>query len=157
MSAPTATARGTPTGLPLTDGHPTFVTLARFPTISFWEKEVQPFGEDGGDPVDITTFFNANRRTYAPRQLMAGTEMTIVAAYDPAVLGTLRQAVNVRDVATVTHPDGTTEARHATVTKVTPQNNTEGEQPTIEVVVFPLDADDDNVEREPVIVSVTGT
>lgn len=157
MAAPAATARGTPTGLMLRDGHPTFVTLARHPTIAFKEKEVQPFGEDGGDPVDTTTFFNVNRRTYSPRQLMAGTEATLVCAYDPAVLLTLRQSVNVPDTVTITHPDGTTDARFAFVQKVTPQNHVEGEQPTIEVVLFPMDQDSGGAEQEPVIVSVAGT
>jgi hypothetical protein len=158
MAAPSATARGTPTGIMLTDPHPTHITLGRHPTIAFKEKEIQPFGDDGGDPIDCTTFFNNRRRSYAPRQLISGTEATVTAAYDPSVLGVLRASINVPDTVTITHPDGSTEARFAFVQKVTPSSNTsDGDQPTIEVVLFPMDQDDDGNEQEPVLVNVAGT
>jgi hypothetical protein len=157
MAAPSATARGTPTGRKLLDGHPTLITFARFPTVNFWEVSGTPMGEDGGDPVDITTFFNTNRRTYAPRQLMEGTEGTWTVAYDPAVLSTIRQMINIHDTCTVTHPDGSTEARFAYLRSFIPQENSEGEMPLAEVTIQPLDVDTSGAEQEPVIVSVAGT
>jgi hypothetical protein len=120
MAAPTPTARSTPVGIKLDDGHSTKVTFATDPDISLWEKAVQPPGVDGGDEIQTTTMFNEVWRTTSPRQLKTLTPSTFKAAYDPAVYDQIVALVNVRTTITDTFPDGSTlasygflKARHA--------------------------------------------
>ena len=58
MAAPTIGTKPTPTGVPLRDGQWTHISFAADETVGFWEKTVQPFGFDGGEPVDQTTMHN---------------------------------------------------------------------------------------------------
>ena len=56
--APAPVGRGTPAGNAMTDGFPVKIACGANPTISFWEKQVMPFGMDGGDPIPTSTMFN---------------------------------------------------------------------------------------------------
>lgn len=159
MAAPTPTARSTPSGIPLRDGFSTLITCALDPDISFWEKEVQPPGRDGGDPIDTTTMHNTTYRTKAARSLIDLTDGTCTAAYDPAVSEQIDAIVNVETTWTVTHPDGSTEAFYGYLRTFTPQSHTEGSQPEAQLAWTPTNTDPANswVEAGPALASVAGT
>ncbi len=110
MAAPTPTARGNPhaTDIPLQDGHATKVTLAANDDIAIYERSVTPPGYDGGDQIDLTTMFNVEYRTFAPRQLKTLTEFPVTGLYDPVLYTEMLAAVNREDTITVTFPDGST-------------------------------------------------
>lgn len=157
MAAPTPTARQTPTGLRLTDGHSTKITFARSPAISLWEITVKPPGIDGGDEIDTTTMHNVLWRTRQPRQLRTLTESTFTAAYDPNVYNTILSNLNVNDQITCRFPDGSTLAFWGYLKAFEVNDHTEGEQPEATVTIVPTNQDDDGAEQAPVMTSVSGT
>jgi hypothetical protein len=157
MAAPAATVRQSPTGIKLDDGFATLVTIKRFPAINLWEKTVTPPGLDGGDAVDTTTMHNLILRTKSPRLLRDMTEGSMTVAYDPGVLADCISAINVNDEITVRFPDGTTWAFWGYLRTFEPQEISEGEQPTANCSFMPTNQDNLGVERDPVVVSVTGT
>lgn len=158
MAAPSATARQTPTGKPLQSGHPTKITLAIDPDISFWEKAVTPGGVNNGDKINITTMFNTRRRTFAPRPLIEYEDIKATCAYDPVILTQCDAACGVETTITVTHPDGSTEAHYGFLMSAVKGEHTEGEQPTIEVTMC-LSSWDSSADAEagPTLTNVTGT
>lgn len=158
MTAPAATARGTPAGIPLFDGFSTKITLAANPTVSFWEKDAQPPAYDGGDPIDITTMHNVLYRTKAHRALIDIGDVQSKAAYDPNVLTQILSLVNVDTTITVTHPDGSTEAHYGFMRSFTRDTATEGAQPEATVVMCVTNYDHTaHAEAPPTIASVSGT
>lgn len=159
MAAPVPTARQTPTGILLRDGHSTLLTCALDPDINFWEKEVQPIGFDGGDAVDQTTMHNVQVRTKAPRTLIDVTESTVTAGYDPNILDQILAVLNVATTWTIKHPDGSTWAFFGYLRVAQPQSHTEGSQPEIQINIEPTNTDPANsfVEAVPVVNSVEGT
>lgn len=158
MAAPTATARQTPGGIPLRDGHPTFITFAADPDISLWEKSVTPPGIDGGDPVDTVTFHNDVWRTMASRSLKTLTEASFSAAYDPAIYTQILNICNVETSVTVTFSDGSTLAFWGYLQSFEADEITEGEQPTGTATIVATNTDPANgAEADPVLNSVTGT
>jgi hypothetical protein len=158
MAAPSATARQSPAGKPLQSGHPTKITLAIDPDISFWEKTVSGGGVVSGDKINITTMFNTRWRTFAPQPLIESPDITATCAYDPAVLTQLVAACGVETTLTVTHPDGSTEAHYGFLMSAERGENSESEQPTIDVTFAVTHWDSANdVEAGPTLVSVSGT
>jgi hypothetical protein len=159
MAAPVTTARVTPTGLKMTDGHPTFIAFAIEPGVQFWEKEAKPPGRDGGEKIDITTFFNTRQRTYAPRALQEGTDSTLKVAYNPAVEEKIMAMVNNPGSITVHYPGnfGTTDF-FGYLQKWEPDTFVEGTQPTANVTIVQTDYDPVNgVEQDPVYKTAGGT
>lgn len=159
MGAPSPTARSTPGGIALRDGFGTLITCALDPDISFWEKETQPFGRDGGDMIDTSTFHNTTYRTKAPRALIDISDCTCTAAYDPAVSDQIDAVVNQETTWTVTHPDGSTEAVYAVLRVWTPQSNTDGGQPEAQITISATNTDPSAswAEAGPALASVAGT
>lgn len=152
MAAPTTTARTTPDGFRLDNGHQTLITFAFAPGLDFWEKEVQPFGFDGGDAIDTTTMHNVIYRTKSPRNLLDLTEHTVVGAYDPCVYVDLLQMVNVIDSITITFPDTSTLTYWGYIRLVEVSPLVEGEQPEMTLTIVPTNYDACNcVEAGPVI------
>lgn len=155
MAAPTPTARATPGGIPLKDGHSTKITLASDTDISFWEKQVQPPGIDGGDPVERTTMHNTSWRTFGPRSLKTLTEAQVTAEYDPDVYSQIVAIVNVETTVTVTFKDGSTVAFYGYLRSFEPQEVEEGEPPMCEIVIQPTNWDPaNNEEAGPAVASV---
>lgn len=158
MAAPSPTARVTPTGISLADGHQTLVTFARDSDVNLWEKEVTPPGIDGGDEIETTTMHNVLWRTLRPRQLQTLTEASFTAAYDPNFYNQALSLVNQDDTVTVSFPDGSTVAFYGYLKSITPDAVTEGEQPTATVTIVPTNWDTANsVEAGPAVVDVSGT
>lgn len=133
----TTTARSTPVGTSLDDGFSTKIALASDPDISFWEKSVKPLGLQGGDPIDITTMFNVQWRTFALRQLLQGTPVSGSAAYDPAVLDQILAIISVNGWFTIHHPNGDTWDVVGGLQTFEPQENQEGSHPVANFVFFP--------------------
>lgn len=152
MGAPVAIPRTTPDGFVLTNGHPTFISFGILPALDIWEKEVQPPGIDGGDPIDTTTMHNEEWRTMAPRTLKTLSEHTVTAAYDPCAFADLNNMVNIVDNITVHFPDNSTLAYWGFIRTVEFSPNVEGEQPEMTITVVPTNYDACNcVVADPVI------
>lgn len=141
MTAPTATPRGTPTGIPLKDGYQSLITFEDDPTIEFYEKSITPPGMDGGEAIDQTTMHNATYRVQRSRSLITLTEMTLTVAYDPAVYDAIEAIINVEQTITVTWGDGSTLAFYGWLRMFDPQEMEEGEQPEAEITVTPSNWD----------------
>jgi len=158
MAAPTPSARVTPSGRKLFDGYQSFITIALDTDISFWEKTVKGPGMDGGDAIDQTTMHNLDWRTFFPRALITLTEMTITAAFDPAVFTQLMAVLNRPTTITRKYCDGSTLAFYGYVRMAEDGDHTEGEQPEMTITIQPTNYDHtNNVEADPVLTSVSGT
>lgn len=159
MTAPSPTARGTPSGLQLENSHPVFVTLGKDPTIGFWEKELQPPGYEGGDPIDRTTQFNTKFRTKAPRYLIDVTNMKGKAAFDPLVYVNVKSAINRKDTITKTFADGSTICFYGYLKSFIPANEPgDGTQPEADFEIVPTNVDPvTGAEESPVETNVAGT
>lgn len=140
MALPT-TPRQTPDGVRLDDGFPMFFAFANAPDLAVWEKEGQPPGIDGGDPVQTTTFHNTIWRTMAARQLKTLTPMTWKVAYSPASYDTLVAQTNVEQAITIHFPDDSTLDFYGFLQKLDPQTVKEGEQPEANMTLCPTNTD----------------
>ena len=158
MAAPSATARGTPSGKFLEDGFSTKVTIGSLTTISFWERTVKPMGWDSEGKINISTMFNTEFRTFAPKALITNTDITGKCLYDPAVVTQVRSVIRQETTITVRHPDGSTDAAFGFLDKFEPDENQEGTEPmaSFTICITNWDATND-VEAGPVNTSVTGT
>lgn len=155
---PTPVARQTPFGRKVDDGFSTLITLEDDPDISLWEKTVTPPGQDGGDAIETTTMHNDEWRTFSPRQLKTLTDASATCAYDPKVFNQLLTQINNNQSVTVTYPNSDTLAFFGYLRSVEPDENTEGEQPTMTVTFTPTNIDPDTgAEADPVFTIAGGT
>lgn len=158
MAAPVASARQTPPGIKLKDGHSTLVTLQSDPNIDFWEKNITPPGLDGGEAVEQTTMHNAVWRTVRPRELVTLTEMTFTSGYDPVVYDQILAIINIETTITVWFSDGSSLAFYGFLRVFQPTDTVEGTQPEATVTITPTNFDPVNkVEAGPVLVEAAGT
>lgn len=132
------------------DGFSTTIEFADFPAVLFWEKTVTPPGVDGGGPNDTTTMRNLTLRTQAPKKLKTMTEMTASVAYDPQALQDAFDMVNVNQLITVNFPDGSNWAFWGWLNSITPDEISEGAQPTASVSIQPSNQNDSGAETDPV-------
>lgn len=132
------------------DGFKTLVSFSANPVAKFWEKEVTPPGLDGGGENDTSTMRNTRYRTRAPKKLLTLAEMTMTAAYDPAVVNEIVAMAQVNQQITVTWPDGTTLVFWGWLDKFVFGNLVEGSQPTGTVTIIPSNQDNSGVEQAPV-------
>ena len=144
-----ATARVTPADALLEDGHQTLITVADDPDISFWEKEVQPPGIDGGGENNITTMHNTAWRVFAPKKLKTLTPVVITAGYNPAVYDQIIAELQDNQEITVTFSDGSTVVFWGWVDKFIPQGSSEGGMPEAEITIIPSNRDDAGAEQAP--------
>lgn len=158
MAAPSPTARGTPTGIMLERGYSTKITFAANPTVSFWEKSIQPPGVDGGDAIDITTMHSVTWRNMAPASLKTLSECSVTAAYDPNLYNQALDLVNVETTVTITFPDASTLAFYGFLQKIEFSEISEAEFPECTLTIFASNNDPVNsVLAAPVLTSVAGT
>ncbi len=160
MAAPTPTARGTPGGIPLQEGHGTLITLALNDTIKFWEKETAAPGMEGGDPINTSTNHNETWETMVPRALITLTPFTVRCAYDPDVYSDdqVQAAINRRDTITVTFQDTSTLAFFGYLKSFTPAGMNKEGQPEADVEFVPTNWDHaNNVEAGPAMAEAAGT
>lgn len=159
MANPVTTARGTPSGIRMNDGHSTKIAFAVLSNASFWEKNVGVPGIDGGEAINISNMHNTTWRTMVPRALKTLTPFTVTALWDPRLLGTLNTTlVNNPGSITVHFPDTTTYDFFGYLQKGEPQPHEEGAPPEIQLTIVPTNYDPVNrVEAGPVLTEVTGS
>ncbi len=159
MAAPATTVRIAPAGIKLDEGFSTKIAFARAPSVSLWEKTVQPPGIDGGESVETTTMHNTAWRTMNARVLKTLTPMTFKAAYDPNVYNTiLNDLVNRNGSITVRFSDGSTLDFYGYLQKFEPAEIQEGAQPEANCTIVPTNYDPaGKVEASPVLTSIAGT
>jgi len=128
----------TPAGTMLTNGYASFFEIDSFTTLGFWEKEVTPFGLEGGDKIDVTTMHNHYVRTYAAQALYEAADGEITAAYDPAVLSSLSGsagAINTNKAITIHFPDTSTWDTYGYIQTFSPSSLSNGEQPEASITI----------------------
>lgn len=136
------------------DGFPTLVEFSEsavFGTL-LWEKNVTPPGVQGGGSNETTTMRNTLWRTMAPKKLRTLSEMTVEMAYDPAVYDDFALAdglLQVNQEIILHWPDGSTLTFWGFVDEFTPNEVSEGEQPTADVTIIPSNQDADGEEIAP--------
>lgn len=157
VGPPTPAVHGTPTGFKLPDGFATFITFSSNPTISLWEKTVQPPAIDGGEVTDVSTMHNTAWHTKHPRILKDMGPAQAACGYDPNVLTAILAHVNINDVITVTFPDGGTLAFYGCLQKFEPEALEEAKMPMANVTISPTNMDAAGAEQEPVYTAGTGT
>jgi len=158
MAAPTPTARVDPTGIRLTDGYRTLVTLAADTNVRLWERSITPPGLEGGDPIDTTTMHNDRWRSMAPRALITMTEFQMECGYDPKAYDELLALLNVETTITVLFPDTSTLAFYGFMRNFQPGALEEGTFPTATVTIVPTNADPTTgAEEAPVLYSAEST
>lgn len=157
MSAPSATARQTPTGIILEDGFKTLLTFSRRPNLKVWEIDVKPVGHNGGDKIKLSNMHNNTLHTYGTRRLIELTDGQSKCHYDPAVLPFLLADLNKNQVITETYSDGSTYAYWGALNKAERDTHQEGEAPTMTLSFYATNRDDAGVEQDPVLVEVVGT
>lgn len=118
VTAPTPTARQSPTGTLLREGFKTVITFATNPTISIWESTVKASGYDSGEAIDTTTQHNVEWVTKAPPKLKESTDISGSAGYDPDAKAAIRGQVGKEQIITVQHPDASTDAVYGYLSKV---------------------------------------
>lgn len=144
-----------PTGTPLTDGFPTYVSFSAATGAGFWEKTITPPGLAAGGPNDTTTMRTTRWRTRQPKKLVTADNMTGDAAYDPAVYNDLIAMIGVVQVVTVWFPDGSTVDFHAWLDEFKPNANKEGEQPTAAFTIIPSNQTATGLEVAPAYTAPT--
>ena len=157
MAAPSPTARGTPTGLPLRDGFATMITFGDNDTVQLWEKEATPPGQDVGDAINVSTFHNTARHTKWPRTLIEDTDGAFTCAYDPTARTAAESLVGNNQEITVTFNDLSTWAFWGFMKSFIPQSVSDGEQPEAQVEFVITNLDDSFAEQNPVVAGVAGT
>ncbi len=159
MAAPDAAnaIRATPGGLPLRDGFNTIIGFSTDLDVNLWEKASTPPGDDMGDPIDTTTFWNATYKTKWPRTLIEVTDGSFTCAYDPLVRTQLLAMLGVNQEISVMFNDGSTWAFWGFLKSFTPQEVSDGEQPEAAVEFVITNADDTFLEQGPVVGGVAGT
>lgn len=170
MATPLPTTRANPTLLSEIyehkDGHFSRITIEADTNIDFAEINPQPFGIDGGEPIEVVNMFNSAYRIKRARQLKELTPINATVHYVPAVLDQILAIVNVETVITNTFGDTGPNGSSATdkwatfgyLRSFTPQPLVEGQAPTANIVIQPTGWDHVNhVEAGPNWVSAQGT
>lgn len=137
----------------LEDGYQTLIGFTGAPSILLREKTVQPFGMDGGDRIEQTTMRNVTVHTYAPQHLIEATQMQFTASYDPGVLTTIISMININDLISVFHSDGTAWEFFGYLRSFVPNENQIGEQPTAACIIEPTNLSLLGAEQVPAYIS----
>lgn len=119
----------------LDDGFSTIILLTNVPNIHLFEKDVTPPGMTSGGQIDTTTMRNTEWRTAAPRALKSLTQMTATVAYATDAIEVIWAQIGVIQEIVVTFPDKAKIKFWGWLEEFTPGTNTEGEQPTANLVI----------------------
>ena len=112
-------------------------------------KNLTPPGIDGGGENDTTTMHNTAYRTKQPKELKTLTNMTFIAAYDPAVYDHIITICNVNQEITITFPDTSTLSFWGWLNTFEPNNIEEGAQPEATCSIVCSNQDNSDVEQAP--------
>jgi hypothetical protein len=140
----------TPLGPFLKDGVGTTVSFAAAVNIRLSEVTFQPPGMTGDGPINTTGLRNTAVRTQAPKVLSTISQSRGTAKYDPELLEDAYALRGVNNLITVTHPGGKTTTAWGWLEEITPQENSEGEQPMVDFVIEWSNENASGVETKPV-------
>lgn len=158
MAAPVLAVRAIPLAIRLDSGYQSLVVFRAIENLAIFEKTVQPPSPNGGDAIMTTTMLNQFSETKAPQRLVGDDDAIVVAAYDPAVMSTLRQMTNVPDSITFAYPDGSAEVYWGYLQKVAKSPLQKDQQPEMTLTIVITNWDPINcVEAGPVFVNGTGS
>lgn len=158
MAAPPIGARVAPTGVMILNGHGAAVVFSQFPGLNIYEKSVQPFAVEGGDPIMTDTNLNAIYVTKAPQCLIEHDDSTIIANYDPGAAASLQLLVNNPQSITWLYPDGSAFAAWGYVRRVEYGPLVKNEPPEVTLTIVITNHDPVNcVEAGPVYFDGTGS
>ena len=115
--------------------------------VVFWEKSVKPPGMSAGGEIDTTTMRNTAWRTKQPKALKTLTNATTTVAYSSDAMEEIASILGVVEEITITQPDGGTQVFYGWLDSFEPNPNTEGEQPTAEIVIIPSNEDPESGEE----------
>ena len=139
----------------LLDGFKTLITFATSGFTLVFEKTVTPPGMDAGGPIDVATMQTTLWRPRVAKSLITLTECTFMAAYDVGGFSEALTALGVNQLITITFTGdrvaSDTLQFYGWVDKFIPNENKEGEQPTVTVTVCPSNLNTSYVETAPVI------
>jgi len=120
----------------LSDGYQTLISFSANSSIKLWEKTVTPPAISGGGGIDTTGMTNETYRTKAPKSLLTIENTSSTCRYDPAVYSEILALMNVVNTITLTWPDATTLSFEGFLDVFTPNELTEGEEPTAEIDII---------------------
>lgn len=158
MAAPVLAVRAIPLAIRLDSGYQSLVVFRGLENLAIFEKTVQPPSANGGDPIQTTTMLNSFSETKAPQRLVGDDDSVVVAAYDPAVLQTLRNIINVPDSITWAYPDGSAEVYWGYLKSAVKSPLQKDQQPEMTLTIVITNWDPINcVEAGPAYVNGTGS
>lgn len=158
MTAPAPVARQAPTGLFLEEGYQILITIGDDPDLSMWEIEVQPSGQDGGDPIVIWNQFAEKWIMKAAPAHKESTPITGTCAYSTTIHQQLDGVIGKECVITTHLPDGASLAQYGYLKSLVPQRHSRGafSIADYEIVITNKDPDTQD-EEDPVYTAGTGT
>lgn len=118
--------------------HGTRYIFSLNPGLLIEEKEVTPFGAEGGEWNDLTTHRNVRGKTKAPKYLVDFTNPTATVSYATAALPQIMAMINMNQQITIQYNDGSSHVFWGGIKNFLPQSmQADGEQPTatMELVV----------------------
>lgn len=134
--APPVTARTTPTGYMLPEGHRATIAFSKKPAVQFWEMTTRPAGLSVVEII-TTTQFNNRYHTSRAGHLIKVKDITGQAAYDPDfltdIIGMLGDDVGAG--VTVHNPDNSAYSYWGFLKDVEFQEFKEGQFPTLNYTV----------------------
>lgn len=159
MAAPATTARATPAGIKLRNGHASKIAFALDSDVSFWEKTLQPPGVDNGDAIDQTTMFSVFWMEKAAQAVNDVTDGQLTCAYDPNVYNNIiTNLLGQNGSVTIHYRDGSTLDFFGYLKSFQPAALSRGTQPEATVTFVCTNFDPVNkVQQEPVLTSVSGS
>jgi hypothetical protein len=141
----------------LDDGFSTIISLQNAPGIHLYERDVTPPGITAGGPIETTTMRNTTWRTMSPRALKSLSQVSSTVAYATDAYPVLIAQIGVNQQITVTFPDESYIRFWGWVEEFTPAANTEGEQPTANLVIQPSNHDNNGLEVAPIYSETAAT
>lgn len=158
MTAPSPSARVTPTGSVLRDGYQALITFEADTDVTFWERSIQPPSVEGGDMIDNTTQHNTSWRTGSPRSLLTLGNAECTVTYDPKVYDEIISLINTNTTVTVHFPDTSSLAFFGYLQSFSPSSIEEGSDPEATVTIVATNIDPASGEEEgPVYTVPSGT
>lgn len=134
----------------LNEGFKTLISFALAPSIAIKEKTLTPPSMEAGGENDTTTMRNTRWRTRQPKKLVTAGNMSGTCAYDPVVYSDIVAMIGVNQLITITFSDNSTLQIWGWLDAFTPNEVTEGSQPTAGYTIIPSNQDNTGAEVAPV-------
>lgn len=134
--APPITARTTPTGYIVPEGHRATIAFSKVPALQMWEMTTRQAGLSVAEIV-TTTQFNNRFHTTRAGQLIKVKDISGQAAYDPDFMNSIIAMIgdDTNSGITIHNPDGSTDSYWGFLKDVEFQELKEGQFPTINYTV----------------------